>query len=75
MSRLPADCWNQASIPRTLTLWPEGTKRSRLASGDTVKSFVFFTAVDGENVSVFLRKPICYRSFRPCQTFVFEVPR
>lgn len=75
MSRLPADCWNQASIPRTLTLWPEGTKRSRLASGDTVKSFVFFTAADGENVSVFLRKPICYRSLRPCQTFVFEVPR
>lgn len=66
MSRLLADCWKPPSppprpFPRTLTSCPGGSKRSRSASVDTVKSFVLFTAADRRMCLSSWEEPICER--------------
>lgn len=54
-------------------LAPQG-KRSRLASVDTVKSFVLFMATEGR-ICVFLRDPICYPSLSPCHNLTTPIPK
>lgn len=59
-------------FPGTLTLCPGGTKRSRLASVDTVKSFVFFTATGRRMCLSSWESPSVTKS---SSNVLFEVPQ
>lgn len=71
MSRLPADCWNQDSTPRTLTFCPRGQKVTSCVCWYCKKLCLLYGCWR-ENVSVSLRKPICYHSLSPRRNFCLK---